>query len=235
MAVDAARAAPYAPPANVLAVIRRLRDRGLPEVLTVQELTRLGIPEGNAPRTLQALRFLGLVDEEGRRTPNFDRLARVSVNEYPETLAEIIQRAYEDVFAIVDPAEANDIDLHDAFRHFRPEKQWHRMVVLFSALCREAGLMPGGSPERTRTRRPAGNAERETAHRRSRKPSTSTEDFEEQQTGRDGGEIGRDYSLLVALIRQLPRDGRWTKGHRDKWLQAMEVNLDLLLEVTEGE
>ena len=58
--------APYAPVANVLTVIRRLRETGLPDPLKLQQLERIGIPQGNAPRTLATLRFLGLVgDEQG--------------------------------------------------------------------------------------------------------------------------------------------------------------------------
>ena len=50
--------APYAPFGCVIAIIRRLRERGLPETLTIQEITRVGVSEGNASRTLQALKFL---------------------------------------------------------------------------------------------------------------------------------------------------------------------------------
>ena len=56
MATEAKQVAPYAPVHNVLTVIRRLRERGLPDPLTIQELERIGIPAGNAPRTLETTR-----------------------------------------------------------------------------------------------------------------------------------------------------------------------------------
>jgi hypothetical protein len=99
--------APYAPMENVLLVIRRFRERSLPETLDTEELTRVGIPEGNATRTLRALRFLGLLDNDGERTELFDRLGRASTHEYPEVLAEILREAYHDIFEIIDPAKAH--------------------------------------------------------------------------------------------------------------------------------
>ncbi len=240
MAIETARSAPYAPVASVLAVIRRFRERGLPETLTQQELTRVGVSEGNASRTLQALRFLDLVDDEGQRTPIFERLGRVSTADYPETLADIIRDAYHDVFTILNPGEANEIAIHDAFRHYKPQAQRERMVVLFMGLCREANLMPGGPPEaRPRTKKPLGakNAAPSRMLLRGGPPvSTAVEN------GHTPPETpgfpppappagGADYSLLALMLRKLPADGQWTQAERDRWLATFTANLDFLVEV----
>ena len=42
-----------------------------------------------------------------------------------------------------------------------------------------------------------------------------------------------DYRLLVSLIQQLPETGTWSQGKRDKWVQAMTANVDLLVTVEE--
>lgn len=73
--------APYAPSPSVLSVIRRLRERSLPDPLTAQELTRMSISEGLTNRTLRSLSFLDLIDKEGHRTPIFERLGKASSNE----------------------------------------------------------------------------------------------------------------------------------------------------------
>ncbi len=57
--------APYAYPNAVLGLIQRYRDRVLPEPVTPTALRAFGISPGNASRTLQALRFLGLIDHAG--------------------------------------------------------------------------------------------------------------------------------------------------------------------------
>src|SRR5258707_12403866 len=123
MEMDAERGAPYAPANSVLLVIHRFRHRGLADPLTPSELVRVGVSEGNATRTLAALKFLDLVNIEGKRTENFERLRRASSAEYPELLADILRDAYGDAFQIIDPASASDIDINDAFRHYRPQAQ----------------------------------------------------------------------------------------------------------------
>jgi hypothetical protein len=110
--------------------------------VTKDALTVLGIPEGNAPRTLQALKLLGLVSEDGGLSESAERLRRASTDEYPETLAEVIREAYAPVFAVVDPATDTEVRIGDAFRQFDPGTQRGRMVTLFLGLSAEAGIAP---------------------------------------------------------------------------------------------
>ena len=148
MAKDESQTAPYAPLHNVLTVIRRLRDRGLPNPLTLKELERTGVPEGNAPRTLATLRGLGLIGEDGFHTPACERLGKATTTDYPGVLAEIVRAAYAPVFTLVDPSVDSEIAIQDAFRHYKPQAQRSRMVALFIGLCREAGIVAGGPPTR---------------------------------------------------------------------------------------
>ena len=226
-------AAPYAPVQHVLNIVRRFRERGLPDPLNLQELERLSVPAGNAPRTLVALRFLRLVDEDGSRTPEFERIGRASTDEYPAVLGEVVRAAYEPVFAVADPATDNEIAMHDAFRHHEPQGQRGRMIALFLGLCQEAGIVSGGPPQRRPRMR------RASAERVVRRPSPqmiqpaaieSGEKVSEPTAMHAEGAV--DYRLLSALIQQLPRDGRWTQERRDKWISALTANVDLMIEVT---
>ena len=232
MITEAKQNVPYAPVTNVLTVIRRLRDRGLPDPLTLQELERIGIPAGNAPRTLATLRFLGLVDDECAQTSVFERLGRASTDEYPEILAEVVRAAYASVFTVVDPAQDNDIALNDAFRHYEPQLQRSRMVTLFLGLCREAGIVPGGPPRRKAKLRRLTEGQAITRPPvQVIKPRTieSTEAFGQPTVTQP--ESGSDYRLISAVMQQLPKDGKWTKARRDRWLEAVAANVDLLVEM----
>ena len=225
--------APYAPFGCVINVIRRFRERGLAETITIQEIVRVGISEGNASRTLQALKFLKLVDEEGHRTSMFDRLGRVPTNEYAETFGEIVKDAYNDVFVIVDPAEATDVEINDAFRYYYPQAQRSRMVVLFRSLCQEAELIPGGPPG---TRKRVSNVAVHKLGLRSinaRKAQIESLHISDTSLVSENSTsiLEQEYGLLVGLLQQLPTDKKWTKERHDRWLQAFTANIDLLIDI----
>lgn len=227
-ALRADRFMPYAPAKPVLDVIRRFRERGLPEVLTRQELHRLGAAEGNSDRIQKSLQFLDLLDAQAKRTESFDRIGKASTDEYEGTLAEIVRAAYAPILAIVDPAADTDIAINDAFRHYEPAGQRRQMVSLFLALCREAGMVTGGPVERkprARKESPTGRL----ASTLSTGPSNPLPDKRDDSAVDQP--VGPDYRLLSALIQQLPRDGTWPSERRERWLQAFTANIDLLIEV----
>lgn len=131
---------PYAPTGSVLSVIRRYRAHGAPKSVDITEITRVGVSSGNAPRTLTALKFLGIVNDNGKFS---EVLSKATTEEYPNVLADILRDAYSEIFAILDPATATEVHISDAFRGFDPEKQRSRMVQLFIGLCQEANIMKG--------------------------------------------------------------------------------------------
>lgn len=228
---------PYAPPSAVVAVIRRYRDRGLPEPVTGSTLQQVSVSSGNASRTLQALKFLGLVDEEGYITDSFKRLRSVNTKEYPSTLAEMLHSKYKQVFNVVDPAQDDMTDIEDAFRGSKPEGQRQRMVTLFLGLCSESEIVsedkaPKMQPQ-SRQQRPS---KRATSQQNQKKPSSSrktqpTEEPKEQETR----EKAVEYPVVQGIVEQLPKDGVWTQKRRDLWVQAMVSTVDLAVEVREPE
>lgn len=144
--------APYAPVATVLEVITRYRDRGLQTPFTADVLTRAGVTEGLAPRTLQSLRLLDLINEQGEPTEEFERLRQAPTDEFPQRLEALIRMVYADVFQFADPSVDNQERVADAFRQYTPAGQRGRMVTLFLGLCQEAGIIEE-SPVRRRSTR----------------------------------------------------------------------------------
>ncbi len=250
MTSSTGKLAPYAPLATVVGLIRRRRERGLPEVLNAEKLPQLSVPESTVNRTLQALRFLNLVDEEGRQTPVFSRLALAKENEYPSILAEIIRAAYHDIFAIIgNPNDTNDIEINDAFRAYQPESQRNRMIILFRGLCQEAGLLAGGPPETRKRVNTVSANKSSSSHANGAKKSVPKVEPTYQQEAHQSAvpstppfdtnyplATSSDLVLLRGVLNQLPLDTRkWTQAHRDKWLNAITANVDLLIDVIDSE
>ena len=229
--------APYAPAKNVLDVITRRRNRGLPDQITIQVLQSVGVPIGNGPRTLQALRFLGLMRDDGSHTDAFDNLARASESEYPAMLAEVVRKAYDAVFTIVDPKSDGTIAVTDAFRQYRPEAQRQKMVTLFMGLCEVAEITD--RPVRRRAhegpkqvRRPAKQPNQVDHEAIPRVPQPESDE------GRQVAQIDHqtlDYRLISAVMQQLPSDGKWTEERRRRWVQAVTAAVDLLVETVDDD
>lgn len=220
--------APYASASSVLSVIRRFRDRGLPDPVTPTALEQVGVPHTMAPWAHVALRFLGLLDEGGNRTQAFERLRRASSEEYPETLAEIVRKAYLPIFTVVDPKEDGDIAIGDAFRRYDPSNQRDRMIRLFMGLCAEAGIVPPRA-QRQRSSQPKPKPKSST-------PTTPPPNVNgEKHEADEDNDVATDYRLISAIIQQLPKKGTWTSDRRERWLSAMASAVDLLIATVEEE
>jgi hypothetical protein len=158
MAVQKGPRAPYASTGSILKVIDKHRQVGL-QTMNLQKLQQIGVTEPLAPRTMQALTFLGFYDDDGNITPEFDALRKVPESDFKPRLAALLREAYAQVLGVLDPATATQPDVEDAFRGFEPTGQIPRMVQLFMGLMIYVNIMPedrrkpaaGGRPPGSRT------------------------------------------------------------------------------------
>lgn len=138
MALQTADQMGYASPMTIRSVIGRYRDQNLPQPVTVDSIQRIGVTESLAPRTIQTLKLLGLIDDGGNITEQFQRLKRVPTSEFKAELISMLRSAYAPVFELIEPAGATYEHVQDAFRTFKPEGQRDRMVSLFLGLLEYA-------------------------------------------------------------------------------------------------
>ena len=191
----------YGPLDAVLKFLTKLRDGHVTEPVAIDSLIQLGVARGNSHRTLASLRFLGLVNADGSLTAEALELAKAPTGEYQEVLSRVVNQAYWEVFEAVNPVDATDFQMKDAFRHFTPGGRWDGMLTLFRGLCREAGILPGGAvPQRQRHQRDGATA------------------------GEDPPGVAGD--VIASVLRQLPANQRWTAMQRAHWLKLMEAAVD---------
>lgn len=134
--------APYAPTSVIRDFITRHRNVGIPKV-DLDTLGRLGVSESLRPRTLASLKLLDFYNEDGVITDDFAAIQRVSTEEFPERLADLLGHAYKPIFEIVgDVSKADMRMIDDAFRGFVPSGQRARMVQLFIGLMVYVGMLP---------------------------------------------------------------------------------------------
>jgi hypothetical protein len=227
--------APYAAPKNVLDVIERYRHRGLRTPFTLELMLQVGVPDGAAHRTLQALKLLDLIDDDGQPTEALEDLKRVSEAEYAPRFEEIVRAAYDTVFSVVDPATATPIAVRDAFRFYKPDSQQERMVTLFLALCEESSIVEHGPKRRGRTKKPVTakpSAPRREAASTVRAPTPTITPT--PTVGHSPQRVGL-HPILVGVLQELPEASHWTVAKRDRWLAAVTSAVDLLYTVDEPE
>jgi hypothetical protein len=192
------------------------------------------VTESLAPRTLQALQLLDLVDDDGAPTEQFTALRKAPADQYQAVFADLLRSAYAAVFEYLpDPPKATHQQVHDAFRGFKPEGQWGRMVTLFLSLIVEAGIIEEApKPKRTTTpgKRSAARQPRATTPKRT------------TGGGRGGGGGATTFTpaagslppALSGLLAQIPAEG-WTQDRRDAFVATFEAVLDFCIPIRDDD
>jgi hypothetical protein len=234
MAVTADKPVPYAPASAILEVVDRYRNRGLQSPITAEVLGRIGISDSLIPRTLQALRTLDLIDEDGKPTATLDGLRLAAEAEFKKHLEGWLKSAYAPVFSFVDPTKDGDTRIRDAFRGYRPAAQQSRMITLFTGLCAAAGLIAEKAIPTSRNHAPRAGG-RSTPQVRAAADRVVTQ---------RSSAIVRQSTLpstgvppaIAGLLSSLPAEGAgWTATKRDKFLKTFTAVLDFCVPIVEHE
>ncbi len=242
MTIQSDGPAPYTAPKAIISLVEAYRTRGLTTPFTVDVLIKAGVSETLAPRTLNSLKLLGLIDEAGEPTPQFVDLRKAGQDDFQPRLQALLREAYAEVFSYVDPATDAHQRIRDAFRSYTPFGQQGRMVTLFLGLCEYAGLIEASAePQGSRGRTPAtAPRERTTAAREltTRIIQPNPRRIREARAYGGGYEAPSPggHQLIQGLLRELPPvGGTWQASKRDAWLELQRAVFNVLYTIEDGD
>ncbi|MBB2823319.1 UNVERIFIED_ORG: hypothetical protein GGD59_006625 [Rhizobium esperanzae] len=235
MPVTTENPGPYAPSTAITGLIERHRNKGLPSPVDAEVLGRAGISDSLIPRTLQTMQTLDLLDEDKRPTEIFEGLRKASEPEFRKRVAEWLDGAYADALAFIEPSTAEETDIRDAFRSYKPVGQQDRMVTLFVGLYAYAGIRTERAPRQPMVRKPPGSKINSTS--RATRPArvVSAEPTPAQSLAAPLSADGLP-PVLAGLLASLPAQGQgWSADRREAFVKTFQAVLDFCYPIVQSE
>jgi hypothetical protein len=170
---------PYTSYRTFRSFIDDLREHGLPSRVDRSVLGRYSGIVGT--QLMHALRFLGLIDADGRPTKRLGELVSAdAAGGWPDALRDLLRQAYAPLFAI-DLEAATPSHFNEAFRRAFPaaDAVVQKCVTFFLYAAADAGVRISGRvlkgrkprPLTARRRRPASGAEAQRSARKADPPT----------------------------------------------------------------
>ncbi|HLE02328.1 MAG TPA: DUF5343 domain-containing protein [Dehalococcoidia bacterium] len=161
---------PYGPTQGTIQAVQLLQ-RQSPAKVDEVFLRSQGIAPGNEYKVVGALRFLGLIDADGRPTERA-HLLKTRGATFTLNLQEIVREAYGDLFREVRPREATQ---EAVYNHFVAKARLGgematKATRFFRTLCHWAGIPLPEEPPARRGRAPASSRPRAVGRGRSPRP-----------------------------------------------------------------
>ena len=105
-----------------------------PSKIDIVLMKRLGMAQGKEGEAVYALKFLGLIDDEGQPTSEFDNLKQ----NYQGTMKRLVEEKYSEFFSLIPARLANQARLVNFFGE--PVETAEYQAKLFVWFCEQAGI-----------------------------------------------------------------------------------------------
>ena len=214
-------------PNNIGQAVTLLR-KNFPATVTSETIKKYGLASNNESYVINAIKFLGLIDEEGKRTPAaLEVFSKHDDGEFQSAFASLVKNAYSDLFEIRGD-DAWTLSQAGLVSYFRSADKTSDIIGgrqagvfrMFAGLAGHADQNP--SQARTAAKPAAAKA-------KPARPKPEAKVAEVKLAGSadagDGGRAskGRDMALTVRIEINLPAGA--TRQNYDDIFKSMKENL----------
>ncbi|MBY8965202.1 MULTISPECIES: DUF5343 domain-containing protein [Pseudomonadota] len=213
-------------PGNIATMVRNLR-KSFPKSVTSETVKKYGLAPNNESYLINALQFIGLLDDDGNKTEAATKAFSNHKDEaFQKAFADLIKDAYSDLFDLYgDQAWALEID--DLITFFRSSDQTsdaigRRQANTFKVFAGLAGQADLPEPRLKKTKSESSknaSPKKNSTATRNKAPSTST-------SGGGAGSVvstEKQLGLTVRIEINLPADG--DKETYDNIFKSIRENL----------
>jgi hypothetical protein len=201
---------PYVPSAGpIVKTIDHLRRRSFPKEVTADTLRKLGVAPKNESYVINVLRFLGVIDDEGKKVDSkTEAFVQHKEEEFQREFGILVKDAYDELFELQGEGawEMDRASLTQLFRtsDHSSEVVGTRQAATFAALAALAGHTTAPTQRESNPKKPTVKKPKAAGSAGSAKP----EDKQDEKIvigAKDGGESR--IGLTVRIEVNLPADG----------------------------
>jgi len=208
---------------GLIQAINHLRA-SFPSLFNADVLKKLGYAPKNESYIIYTLRFLGIIDDEGKQTDQAAKIFTQHIDaDFQKEFQKLIKEAYNDLFTLyIDKSWTLDTDALITF--FRQSDKssaevGRRQANTFAALAGIAGRRDVSDQKAISTKRGTSPAEKQKIKDKTKPVSIKKGDKADQQ----GDLSKRDYGLTVRIEINLPTEA--SQETYDKIFKSIKENL----------
>jgi hypothetical protein len=194
-------------PGNLVQVITHFR-KSFPEIVTAETLKKLGFAPKNESYVLNVLRFLGLIDPEGKKTDNASKTFNLHDDvAFSREFAKLVKKAYADLFEL-HAEDSWTLDTDSLITFFRSTDDTtaivgKRQATTFKLLAAFSGYGEVPTPKSGSAKTPAATAKKAT--KKADAPAKLV--TASAVTATKPAKEPRSFGLTVRIEINLPADG----------------------------
>lgn len=214
--------APYVSAATLSQFFDHIRYVSTPKKVDAGLLLDYGVSKGNVFSLVSALKFLGLVENDGTPTPAYSSL-QVMGEEFISNLQEVVTTAYADLFLRLDVSRDSREHIRNYFARNYSPSQSEKATILFLDLCKEASIpvAAGAEPRKKGIRSDATTVQATRRHNeRIDRVSSEAPTTRGVEAPKSDDELRREY--IAKLIGQL-----WPPDTSGKDAEAIKAEAEL--------